>query len=226
MRLDLGLPVYCVDGAFGELADVTIEPRTRRLTHLVIQPHDRHDHARLVPAAEAHSSQAAGGISLDQTVAQISRLEPIQRSAYLGLGETPVEDSTSDVGIQDIAVLPGYGSFGPQALGSGVPTGGYDQHVTTIYDRVPKGEVEIRRSSSVMSPERHPIGHVIGFVIDHQQQILHLILEHGHLWGKRQVAVPAAAILEIENDVVVTNMSSDQVGALKPLPPYPYHPTV
>ncbi len=93
----------------------------------------------------------------------------------------------------------------------------YDQHVALSYHRVPKGEVEIRRESPVTSSDGHHLGHVVGFVIDHQERIAHLVLEHGHLWGKRQVAIPGSAIERLENDELTLNLSRDQVQALKPL---------
>ena len=37
MRLELGARVDCADGTFGELADVVIDPTTKRVTHLVVQ---------------------------------------------------------------------------------------------------------------------------------------------------------------------------------------------
>ena len=41
MRLDLGSAVHSADGVYGELADVVIDPLTRRVTHLVVEPHKR-----------------------------------------------------------------------------------------------------------------------------------------------------------------------------------------
>ena len=82
MRLELGSPVLWGDRSFGELADIVIDPSTRRVTHLVVQPHDRHDLARLVPVARVHTEATSDvTISLDCTVAEISALEPIQKSA-------------------------------------------------------------------------------------------------------------------------------------------------
>ena len=51
------------------------------------------------------------------------------------------------------------------------------------YDRVPKGEVEIRRSSAVTSADGHDLGQVDGFLVDGEAHITHFILERGHLWG-------------------------------------------
>jgi sporulation protein YlmC with PRC-barrel domain len=217
MRLDLDMPVYCVDGGFGELADVVIDPRTRCLTHLVVAPQDRHDHVRLVPIEGAHVGEGSDGISLRCTAAEMSKLEPVQESAYVRRGESPAGDREWDVGIQEMYALPEYGSLGPEALGAGMAID-YDQHVAVSYHRVPRGEVEIRRESPVTSSDGHHVGHVVGFVVDDHKQIAHLVLEHGHLWGKRQVAIRCAAIERLENDELTLSLSSDQVEALKPLP--------
>jgi uncharacterized protein YrrD len=216
MRLDLGTPVHCADGACWELADIVIDPSTRRVTYLVVQPHDRHDLARLVPvdlARERDGSDAT--IELACTIAEIAQLELVQRSAYLRLGEFPVEDPGWEVGIKEIFALPYYGSFAPGGLGADMGATDYDPHVTMGYDRVPKGEVEVRRSSSVTSSDGDHLGHVDGFVIDLEQQILHFVLEHGHLWGKREVAIPIAAVGGIVSDGVILSLSTDEVGALK-----------
>ena len=89
-----------------------------------------------------------------------------------------------------------------------------DPHVMLSYDRIPMGEVEIRRASSVTSADGHHVGHVDGFVLDGEQQISHFVLEHGHLWGRREVVIPAVAIARVETDAVVLSLSKDEVGAL------------
>ena len=61
-----------------------------------------------------------------------------------------------------------------------------DSHVTMFYDRVPKGEVELRRTSAVISTDGHSLGEVDGFVVDADEYITHFVLERGHLWGGRR----------------------------------------
>jgi sporulation protein YlmC with PRC-barrel domain len=217
MRLDLGSPIDCSDGSFGELADIVIDPSTRRVTHLVVQPHDRHDLARLVPISRAHAREGLDGISLASTVAEINELEPLVKSAYLRLGEFPVEDPDWEVGIEKLFALPYYGSFAPGGLGSGMGSSEIDPHVSITYDRIPKDKVEIRRESAVTSSDGDHLGHVDGFVVDDLEQIAHLVLQHGHLWGKREIAIPIGAVARIENDEVTLSLSTDEVGALKPL---------
>ena len=116
MRLDLGSPVRCTDDAFGELADVVIDPQTRRVTHLVVQPHHRDEQARLVPIDRAQAGETSDAtISLGCTVAQMSEFELVRESAYLRLGEVPVEDPDWDVGIEEPLALPPPRGWAPSA---------------------------------------------------------------------------------------------------------------
>jgi sporulation protein YlmC with PRC-barrel domain len=214
MRLDLDTAVNCTDGGFGELTDVVIDPPTRRVTHLVVQPQAPHERPRLVPLESAHGDDGPDGISLERTVAQVSRLESIQASAYLRRGELPPADPDWDVGIQEMFGLPESGALGPEALGAGMAMD-YDQHVAVSYHRVPKGGVEIRRASQVTSSDGHHVGHVLGLVVDEQARIRHVVLEHGHLWGKRQVAIPGRSIERFQTDELTLSLSSDEVGGLE-----------
>ena len=49
MRLELGRPVRCSDGPFGELVDIVIDPTKKRVTHLVVRAHGLDGVSRLVP---------------------------------------------------------------------------------------------------------------------------------------------------------------------------------
>lgn len=49
MELRVGMLAKATDGPGGEIADVVVDPVTWHVTHLVLQPHHRHDQARLVP---------------------------------------------------------------------------------------------------------------------------------------------------------------------------------
>src|SRR4051794_10974023 len=106
MRLDLGSSVRCTDAAFGELADVIVEPLSRRVTHLVVQPHGHDERARLVPIDRVHDSE--DGLALDYSVADVEALELLHEAAYIRAGGTVVADPDWDVGIQDVLALPLY----------------------------------------------------------------------------------------------------------------------
>ena len=209
MRLDLGSPVRCSDDAFGELADIVIDPRTRCVTHLVVQPQRREGQTRLVPIARARAGEDADAtISLEMHRRGDEPVRARPRIEYVRLGEARVEDPNWDVGIEEALALPsssGVDVFNDVDI---------DPHVMLSYDRIPIGDVEIRRASSVTSADGHHLGHVDGFVLDGDQQIAHLVLEHGHLWGKRELAIPVDAVGKVETDAVTLTLTKDEVGAL------------
>ena len=97
------------------------------------------------------------------------------------------------MGIEE-AILQPYLTADYYGVGGVGPIDG-DPHVVVSYDRVPKGDVEIRRMSTVISADGQPVGHVDGLVIDDAGgQLTHVVLEHGHLWGKREVTIPIADV--------------------------------
>lgn len=218
MRLELGSHVHCTDGPLGELRDVVIDPTQRRLTHLVVEP-DREDWvARLVPIELAKPAEdTTRAIALPLTVEEVRQLPVVHDVAFLSLGDVPVEDPDWDVGIQDVLALPYYSAHELEA----VPL-----EFVSMYDRVPKDEVEIRRTSSVRSSDGHELGEVDGFVVDADERITHIVLEHGHPWGRREVTIPIGAVSKVEMDAVTLGLTRDEVGglpevAVQRLPPPP-----
>ena len=147
---------------------------------------------------------------LDCTLDEAGDLEHAEEMAYLRLGEFPVEDPRWDVTVTEMLALPYY-------QGLDMPSAGlynYEQGVEVRYERVPKGEVEVRRSSAVATSDDHHVGHVEGLVVDDEQHITHLVLEHGHLWGKRDVTIPIGAVDRVEADTVILALTKDEVGEL------------
>jgi sporulation protein YlmC with PRC-barrel domain len=212
MRLQLGCPVHSSDGETLELADVVIDPQQRSITHLVVQPRDRRDQARLVPIEKAHGAGADGSIEIDCTAAEIDQSEPVHTAQYLRIGEQIDEDPEWGVGIEEITSMPYYGGFGPGGIDAGTGPTDFDPHVTASYDRVPKGEVEIRHGSEVTSSDGEHVGHVNGFVTDDENRITGFVLAHGHLWGKKQILIPIASVARIENDEVLLSVPKGEVG--------------
>ena len=73
-----------------------------------------------------------------------------------------------------------------------------------ISDRVPTGDVQVRRGEHVHATDG-PIGHVQGLVVDPSDHcVTHVLLEKGHLWGKKQVAIPINAVSGIDDAVRIT----------------------
>jgi hypothetical protein len=52
------------------------------------------------------------------------------------------------------------------------------------------------------------------FLVDHDEHITRLVLERGHLWGRRDVTIPIGAVAKVETDDVTLSLTKDQVGSL------------
>lgn len=208
VRLQLGAPVSCTDGPFGKLADVVIDPIQRRLTHLVVEPDGRPGMKRLVAIELAAGDEGGDGISLRCSSEEAGGFPAVHEAAYLRMDAVPTGDSDWDVGVEDVLAMPYYPS-----TGMGIDPGGFDSPVEMTYDRVPKGEVEIRRASSVVSADGDDLGRVEAFVVD-GDEITHFVLERGHLWGKRDVTIPIGAVAKVETDAVTLSLSRHEVGDL------------
>ena len=209
MRLELGKPVRASDGeVVGELADVIIDPVAKRVTHLVIAPEHAHGESRLAGVELAEADDEGKAIHLRCTADEARRLPNIEHFSYLRLDQPVVSDPDWDVGVTNVLALPYYQAAGldyaaapPQELGM-------------FYDTVPKGEVEIRRTSSVVTADERYVGEVDGFIVDGHGDISHIVLERGHLWGRREITVPIGAVTKVESDTVMVGLSIDEIEKL------------
>ena len=208
MRLELDKPVMCEEQEVGMLADLVVDPVAKRVTHLVVKQKHGRGESHLVPIELVEATEQVGGIVLTCSRAELDALPPVEEFSYLRLDQVATDDPNWDVGVSDVLALPYYDSTGLAGPVDAVADMG------VVYDRVPKGEVEVRRSSRVMSADGHYLGDVDGFLLDEDDHITHFVLERGHLWGRREVTVPIGAVDSVESDVVTLELSKDEVGDL------------
>ena len=175
----IGADASCSDGACGKVTRVVVDPVARTVTHLVVEPKHRLDVGRLVPLGLADAT--AGEIRLRCTLADFEKLDPAEETQFLpGTPGYPGHDP------EQVLSMPYYG-MGPGLGGAYVP-------VTVTYDAVPLDEVEVRRGEHVHATDGH-IGKVQGLVIDpNSHHVTHVLLQEGHLWGRKEVAIPIGAV--------------------------------
>ena len=80
-------------------------------------------------------------------------------------------------------------------------------------DRVPLGEVELRRGEHVFATDG-AIGRVKGLVVHPDDHcVTHVLLDEGHLWGQKRVAIPISAVKDVD-DGLRLNLTKDDVRDL------------
>ena len=211
MRLELGKPVRAEGGeVVGELADVIVDPARERVTHLVVKPRHGHLQSHLVPIDLAEpGGDDPSAISLRCSAEEFAALPNVEDFTYLRLGEPLVDDPDWDVGVTTVLTVPYF-----ESTGFAEYTGAMEQDLGMLYDRVPKGEVEIRRSSSVVDANGGYVGEVEELVLDDAARITHFVLERGHFWRRRAVTVPIDAVATVESDTVTLALSPKEIGNL------------
>ena len=210
----IGVEVSCSDGVCGELTRVVLDPVARRLTHLVVEPKHRHEVGRLVPVDLV--DPAAAAIGLHCTTAVFATLPTAEESQFL-----PEWNEHPGYRSGQILAWPYYGlrmgagtSMGGGAVMGPARTDSGPLRVT--HDRVPLGEVQVHRGEHVHTTDG-TIGHVQGLVVHPGDHLVsHVLLDEGHLWGKRSVAIPIGAVTGV-TDGVRLNLTKDEVRDLPPV---------
>jgi len=194
----IGVDAVCSDGVCGEVIRVVIDPVARAVTHLVVEPKHRRGLGRLVPLELVDA--APGEVRLGCTVAEFEKLPLAEKTLFL--------PEFSGYG----AYAPGQVMFWPYY---GLMMGSGPEVVT--YDTVPVGEVAVRRGERVHATDGD-IGHVQGLVIDPRDHLVtHVLVQEGHLWGRKEVAIPMGAVTVIDDDGVRLNIAKHDVEALPPV---------
>ncbi len=207
----VGVRTECSDGHCGQLSRIITDPATRKITHLVIKPAHRRQSDRLVPIELVDTT--ADDIILRCTLAEFEELQPAEEIDL-------AEGDEYGGGYGDAETVQGYGNVGSMGVGgsvSGAGVGaGLGHRVRTVtHHVVPMGEAELVPGEHVHAVDGE-IGQVLGFIVDpDDQRVTHVLLREGHLWGRREVAIPISAVTAI-NEGIRLNITKKQVEDLPP----------
>jgi sporulation protein YlmC with PRC-barrel domain len=178
---------------------VVVDPVARAVTHLVVEPKNRVGVARLVPLELVDIEGAE--VRLDCTLERFDQLDLAEETQFLPGGG-------------------GFAGFGPEqalswpyyALGGGLG----NVSPLLIVDKVPVGEVAVRRGDLVQATDGD-IGRVQGLVVDGaDHHVTHVLLQEGHLWGRKEVAIPIGAVVGID-DGIRLNLTKREIEDLPPV---------
>jgi sporulation protein YlmC with PRC-barrel domain len=191
MEFTVGTQASCSDGLCGEVSRMIIDPGTRRVTHLVIEPKHRREPGRLVPVDLVDST--SGEVRLRCTLAEFGNLDTAEET--------------------DLVEGVGTGGMGP--AGMQTPMGIPHPVRTVVENVVPLGETEVGPGEHVHAVDGE-IGQVQGFRVDPgSHRVTHVLLKEGHLWGRKEVAIPVSAIAGVESGIRL-NITKKQVEDLPP----------
>jgi sporulation protein YlmC with PRC-barrel domain len=216
----IGADVSCTDGACGAVARIIVDPVARAITHLVVEPKHEHKHGRLVPLSLVET--VPGGIRLNCTKAEFAELDPAEETQFLPASGWPGAlgyGSDEALSWRYYPLIPGSPGAGLDNSAGLDSSAGPGQEYATRglgYDSVPLGEVEVGHGDRVDATDGE-IGRVEGLVIDPATHgVTHVLLQEGHLWGRKEVAIPIEAVTRVDIGIRV-NLSKQQIADLPPV---------
>jgi hypothetical protein len=193
----LGMTVSCSDGSCGVVRRMILDPDTRAVTHLAVGPRHHSVNGRLVPLALADVTD--GEIRLKCTTAEFERLDHAEEIELM-----------HGAGFEVAETAAGYGDV--ESMGVGAPGPGPR---AILSDAVPPGETDLTRHERVHAADGE-IGQIKGFVVHHgDHKVTHLLLKEGHLWGRKEVAIPVSAIASMEHGIRL-KLTKQEVEDLPP----------
>jgi sporulation protein YlmC with PRC-barrel domain len=197
---EIGAAAVCSDGPCGAVIRVVVDPVARQLTHLVVEPEHRSGLGRLVPLKMVEPG--AGGVRLRYTLAEFEQLPSAEEKDFL-----PGGSGSHAYAAHEAYYWPYFGLEGEAdprlTLASAVE----------IRDALPPGEIGIQRGETVHASDGE-IGKVEGLVVDSAQgHVTHVLLQEGHLWGRKEVAIPIESVEKIEQ-VITVQLTKHEIEAL------------
>jgi hypothetical protein len=210
VRFDIGTEVRCLDGVCGVLRRVVVNPAQRVATHLVVEPRHRTGLGRLVPIDLVDASGPDGsdtGIRLACSHEKFDRLEFAEQILVPG-------GPGADMAGEQLMTVPFYGLDPDTSEVTQEFGGNADQPY--LADAIPAGEVEVSPDERVHATDGI-IGRIRGVAVDRaDHRVTHLLLHEGHLWGKRELAVPMSNVVQVDAGIRL-NISKAQVADLPAL---------
>lgn len=196
-QFTIGVEAICSDGACGEVTRVVIDPVARAVTHLVVEPKHRAGLGRLVSLDLIEASP--DHVRLRCALAEFDELDAAEETQFL-----PGVTGQSGYGPGQSMSWPYYGLGAGTGLdiGGGIMGfGGGNAFQPVTYDLVPEGRVAVRRGEQVHATDGD-IGRVQGVVIDPaDRHVTHVLLQEGHLWGRKEVAIPIATVIAVDDGI-------------------------
>ncbi len=178
-----------------------INPAGGTVTHLVVTPKQRHQPGRLVPVDLVDTE--VGEIRLRCTIGEFGQLDPAEETELVE-GEGPA------------STPPPKPSTMTSAAGMSLNYRMPKPARTTVQEVVPAGEIQVRHGERVRAADGE-IGRVQGFLVDpDDHQVTHVLLQEGHLLGRKEVAIPMTAVAGIE-DGIQLHITKQQVENLPTL---------
>jgi sporulation protein YlmC with PRC-barrel domain len=199
MELPINVDVHCTDGVAGHTAAIIVDPATRQVTHVVVRGKGSLLGEFLVPI-DAIDKSSAHSVTLRWSTAELAAAPRFDKAIFVGAEGQGNGMMWPYAGVDDM-------NFGAPAPAAFVQV-----------EEVPGSGIAVHVGAHVDATDGR-VGKVDEFLIDRKTSVItHVVLRHGHLWGKREISVPVSDIDHVENDIVHLKLTKAAVEDLPDAP--------
>jgi sporulation protein YlmC with PRC-barrel domain len=191
MDMPLNVEVYCTDGLCGHSKEVVMDRETQEVTHLVVK--EKHaPHTELLVPIDLVTETTPHVIRLRCAKDELSELQPFLKVEVI---EEKIQHYVP----------------GPYLMAIEIPE---TKWVTVRREAIPPGEIAVRQGARVEATDGHA-GRLDEFLVDPvAEDVTHLVMREGHLWGQRDVTIPVSEIDRLGENAIYLKLNKNQVEAL------------
>ena len=191
MDVPMDAKVLCTDGPGGHSTRVSVNPVTRKVTHLVVRERGLRRTERLVPIWCIRAT-ADDLIHLDCTRQELAKMEQLLETGLVWGDSLGLDELYPHLLHPYVAWMP----------------------LMTRHGSQPRGELCIGRGVRVRATDGG-VGWIDEFVVTPTSgEITHLLLREGHLRGRKEVTIPVSEIDRLEERTVYLKLDRKGVEAL------------
>lgn len=214
MTLVIGAAAHGSDGFSGEVKGVVIDPGARAVTHLVVEPVLEHGPAsglaRLVPLD--HVGVTLDEVGLRYTEAEFKDLDPAEQTLaeFVPGLNVPVQLLPPGEDWRDTG--------GPVVDGGTIPRID-EMGIIPVLPTTESGQTEVEeRLGDHVHATDGSIGELRGLRVDARDgHVTQLLLKEGHMWGRKEVAIPIGNVSGFDAKAgIQLNITKQQVRDLPP----------
>ncbi len=203
-RFVIGAEVSCSDGACGQVRRVVVDPVAEAVTHLVAGPEHPHGLGRLVPVDLIGA--VAGQIRLRCTLAEFARLDWAKQARFL-----PKSGVYSGYAPGQVFSWPYYGVGARLApFHTGIPS--RPSPITPF----PWERWRSAAANLSTPPTATSAGSRASSSARATHRVTHVLLQEGHLRGRKEVAIPVSAVASTGDGIQLT-VTKQEVQDLPPV---------
>jgi len=204
MDISINAKVYCQDKMCGHTQAVILEPTSEVITHVVVRESKAPHTQRLVPVKMIDASLAD--------------------SLHISCDLEEFENLPSFVDMEYIqANIPHYSQAYDYDMSYFRPVVVPEKKMVPLkHYHIPGHELAVDQGMPVFSADGFVIGKVDEFLVDQDGwHLTHLVLREGHLWGQRDIVIPAEVIDKVKESKLRLKLRKDKIEELPSIPVRP-----